>query len=308
MNSSPSSGVRQTRASACHEYPGSAPVPINTADANRCGWAAARAQAPRSAEVVRDQVHPVDPERGDRPGDELGVRVDGLHEARRRHARPRSPARPTRRSHAAGARGGDQWLPVGARTRVAVQEHDRLAVVGRPCLEQRRHDVDSTRSAVDCAVPGRGPRSTRTASRGRNRDDGRSCIVTTRVKAPAAMASCAPYGMQAAQVGVDGADGRRPRRANLGQREVGAGGEPPCVVGRPGVRPRRSAARGRAHPRARQPCERERLGGRDGDALAVERVERADRVADRQQAFREAVEPVVAPPAAGHEAVRGDSR
>jgi len=96
-------------------------------------------EAPRAAEVVRDEVSALDPERVERAAGELGVRLDGLREGRRgRRAESRGVPR-DRAPVPSDSR--QQRLPVGARARVAVEEDDRLARTRGPGLAQRRADV-----------------------------------------------------------------------------------------------------------------------------------------------------------------------
>ena len=103
------------------------------------GFARGPRQAPGPAEVVRDDVHPLDAERIQRAADERRVGGDGLREAGRDRAA--EPRRIPRDRAPLVADRGQQRLPVGARAGVAVQEHDRLARIGRSGLAQRRPHV-----------------------------------------------------------------------------------------------------------------------------------------------------------------------
>ena len=78
--------------------------------------------------------------------------------------------------------------------------------------------------------------------------------------------------VEAAHVAVDRPHRQGTRRAHLGQREVGAGGQPPGVVGR-GPGGREEASRQSAVAVANAVAQRDGVGGGDGHALSVERVE-----------------------------------
>jgi len=110
---------------------------------------------------------------------------------------------------------------------------------------------------------------------------------------------------QAAQVRVDRAHAQRPAAFDLRQREVGADRHLPGVVDRLG-RCAEEAPRQLALAAFEALAQRDRLGRRDRHALAVGRVERADRVARHEQPAGEAAQALVAAPHARREAVRRD--
>ena len=208
MNSSPSSGVRQTRASACQRVAGQRAG----AEQHRRREALRVRRRPRRRphgppKSCSDEVRPVDPERGERPGDELGVRVDGLHEARRRHARPRSPARPTRRLAVPRAPdGGDQLAPSrrpepGLPCRNTTASRSSAGPACAAAASRRRQHASDARIWRACR--GRGAAQARGSRRARAPEQGRSaarrCIVDHAREGARPQWRRAPgYGMQAA--------------------------------------------------------------------------------------------------------------
>ena len=132
------------------------------------------------------------------------------------------------------------------------------------------------------------PPRTRSASAGRSTCDGRSCIVTTAANGGRRHRVVLGDGVEATHVAIDRPHGHGPAATHLGQCEVRARRQPPGVVGR-GPGGREEALHQPVVADADAVAQRDGVGGGDGHALAVERVEGADGVADGQQPGRDAV-------------------
>ena len=188
---------------------------------------------------------------------------------------------------------GQQRLPVGARARVAVQEDDGLARARRAGLAQRRaHAADAQLAPahpVRALVPRR-RRGTAQDARGDRRRAaalaGCSSMPTTAMNAPGHDGVALGRRVQAAQVGVQRAHAQRA----AARRPAAARGRRRSTAARRGRSARAAARKNRraspCSPLCQALAQRDRLGGGDRHALAVRRVERADRVAARQQARR----------------------
>ena len=153
------------------------------------------AQAPRAAEVVGDQVGALDAQLVERPADEGRVVGDRLRKAL--GLRPAEPGSVPRHRPQAPAGDGEQRLPVGARARVAVQEHDGLGGVGaaRPraagCARRQRAARAAGRPRPGSRQRGRArPAQHPAGDRGpQERAGGGSRMPTTAMKAPATSGS-----------------------------------------------------------------------------------------------------------------------